>query len=77
MYMRATQPSSWFVVLNEAWLDQYEDLMVAVPHLSSVTDLTVSTQLDHHSYGASIATLLSRCSHIEMLTIRVGDKVSY
>jgi hypothetical protein len=65
-----------FGVLDEASLAQYEDLMVQVPQLSTVTDLTVRTIADHHAYGASIATLLSRCSHIEKLTVIAKDKVN-
>lgn len=55
---------------------QYEDLMVSVPQLSSVVELTVVTMMDHHAYGASIASLLSRCKYVERLTILVSDKVS-
>jgi hypothetical protein len=64
-------------VLNEASLAQYEDLMVEVPQLSSVTNLTLITLLDHHEYGASIATLLSRCNYIETLVIDVKRKVRF
>jgi hypothetical protein len=64
-------------VLDEASLSQYEDLMVEVPQLSTVTDLTVCTLVDHHAYGASIAKLLSRCSNMETLTIIVKDKVIF
>ena len=71
------QPMFLFGVLNEASLSQYVDLMVEVPHLNTVTDLTVCTLLDHHAYGASIATLLSTCSHLETLTFMVKDKVSF
>jgi hypothetical protein len=60
---------------DEVALAQYEDLMVAVPRLRSVTDLTVTTLLDHHEYGASIAKLLSRCNYVETLTVIV-NKVS-
>jgi hypothetical protein len=63
-------------VLDEASLTQYEDLMVDVPQLSSVTNLSVITLLDHHEYGASITTLLSRCNYIETLFIDVKRKVS-
>jgi hypothetical protein len=55
----------------------YSDLMAVIPHLSTVTDLTVSTILDHHAYGASIARLLSRCSNIETLTILVKEEVCF
>ena len=60
-------------VRDEASLAQYEDLMVAVPQLSSVTNLTVTTLFDNHDYGASIATLLSRCNYIETLIIDVKN----
>jgi hypothetical protein len=55
----------------------YSDLMAVISHLSTVTDLTVSTILDHHAYGASIATLLSKCSNIETLTILFKEEVSF
>ena len=71
------QPSFVLGVLDEASLAQNENLMVAVPQLNTITDLTVCTALDHHAYGASIATLLSRCIHIETLTIIVKAKVSF
>ncbi|CAM0944933.1 unnamed protein product [Alopecurus aequalis] len=72
-------PSPIFVsgVLDEASLSQYQDLMVEVPQLTTVTDLTVCTLLDHHAYGASIAKLLSRCSHVETLAVIVRDKYEH
>ena len=70
------QPIWAFGVLDETTLAHYEDLMVAVPQLSTVTDLTVRTIWNNHAHGASIAKLLSRSSHIDTLTVIVDDEVS-
>uniref|UniRef100_A0ACD5W0J7 Uncharacterized protein n=1 Tax=Avena sativa TaxID=4498 RepID=A0ACD5W0J7_AVESA len=69
LWNSAPAPTQVLSILDEAVLAEYDDLMVEVPMLSNVTDLTVTTLLDHHEYGASIAKLLSRCNYVEMLTI--------
>jgi hypothetical protein len=55
------------------------NLMEELPKLNSVTHLRVTTK-GHgrlaHTFGASIAELLSRCSQLERLYVSPGISVS-